>query len=180
MTNLILCCKDVAATTPDSINPLEIFISAIVGIITGVIASWIFAYRSKLIEKTKLRKQFEPIAGKFIRWWKDDKVTNRVFVRAIVKYISDNKFSIEVHTYIYYGQDARNGQDYESDHLESWTGEIVMDTLRSGTIVWEQTNPMNGNNGFKRIIVDKDLNGITLVGESESGFGVERFTEREQ
>jgi len=54
-----------------------------------------------------------------------------------------------------------------------------MDTLRNGIIVWEQRNPINGNNGFKRIIVEKDFTGITLVGEKEGGFGLEKFPTKE-
>ena len=53
-----------------------------------------------------------------------------------------------------------------------------MDSLRNGTIVWEQRNPINGNNGFKRIIIEKEFDGITLVGEKDGGFGIEKFTEK--
>lgn len=176
---ILFCCRHFHSYSEGSSKSTEILISGIVGVLTGVIASWIFSYQSKLFENRKLKRHFEPIAGNFIRWWEDSKVkgNNRVFCRARIEYLTDNKLSIEVSTLIYHGRDTNYGVDYTIEQIERWTGEMIMDTVRSGTVVWEQRSPNNGNNGFKRIIVDKDLKGFSLVGEV--GFGVERFTERE-
>jgi len=163
-----------------SLNSNEVLISALVGIVTGLIASFIFARTTKKIELNRLKKQFQPISGTFIRWWKDDKAKSdgRIAAEATIDYLVKNRLTIEVRTLINHGHNA--GTDYPQDQIERWTGEIVMDTVRSGTIVWEQRNPDNGNSGFKRIIVENDLNGITLVGEGDKGFGIERFTERKE
>ena len=50
-----------------------------------------------------------------------------------------------------------------------------MDSVRNGIIIWEYKHPerLIGVNGFKRIIIDKDFNGISLIGES--GYGVEKM-----
>lgn len=128
--------------------------------------------------KETLQEQFEPIQGKYIRWWEDDKIkgNNRVFVSATIDYISDNKLSIDVSTLIQYGKNESYGVDYAKEQIENWRGEIIMETETTGTIVWKQTNPNNNGAGIKKIIISNDRNGITLVGQK--GFGMEYFTER--
>ena len=128
--------------------------------------------------KDIFQEQFEPIQGKYIRWWEDDKIkgNNRVFAKAAIEYISNNKLSINVLTFIQYSKNEY-GIEYAKDRVENWEGEIIMETETTGTIVWKQTNPNNGSAGIKKIIISNDRNGITLVGEKN--FGMEYFSERE-
>jgi len=158
-----------------SLNPLEVIIAAMVGIVTGLLASKIFAKTTERNKRNRLDKKYKPLEGTYIRWFKEDKQTGegRIHAKAHLKhYIGEYRLDIKVETFI-------NPKGYDLDNIQEWTGEVVMDTIRSGTVVWEQRKPDNGNNGFKRIIVEKNQDGITLVGEADQGFGVERFTEKE-
>jgi len=155
---------------------VEIFVAIVVGIGTGIVASLLFARSQAWKERRRLRIRYSPTSGSFIRWYKDDKIkgNNRVLARANIHYTDMSNLEIKVQTLI----NTDDGKDYQTESIEEWTGEITMESPRNGYVVWEQRKPDNGNNGFKRIIVDKDLDGITLVGETDRGFGTERFTER--
>lgn len=134
-----------------------------------------------LAQQEELKKSYEPIAGNYIRWWEDDKQkgNGRIFARANMKYETDIKYTINVSTLIYYGDDAKRGTDYTQDQIETWTGELFMESSTTGTIIWNQENPKSGAKGYKKIVIDKDENKITLIGEKSKGFGHEVFTERE-
>lgn len=158
-----------------SINPIEIGIAALVGIFTGLIASKIFANVTTRNKRKLLDKKFSSLEGTYIRWFEEDNSEGEGNIHAKVHlnhYEGENRLGIRVETFM-----RDNGTKLNPP--QEWAGECVMDTIRSGTVVWEQRIPNNGNNGFKRIIIGKNKDSITLVGESEQGFGVERFTEKE-
>jgi len=160
----------------NSLNPIEIFFAAIAGLLTALIASKIYANKSAKNKAKRLDKKYKPIEGIYIRWFKEDKQIgkNQIHAKAYLKhYDGENRLDIRVETFMH----VSNGSQLNKPHV--WTGEIVMDTVRSGTVVWEQKIPNIGKNGFKRIIVGNNLDEITLVGESVHGYGVERFTEKE-
>ncbi len=160
-------------------NSKEIIIGIIVGVLTGLIASIIFSWYSNHVKRKRLDKKYKPIEGTYIRWFKEDKQkgSNKIHAKAYLKhYHGENRLDIRVDTFMH--NDGTSTGRILSDP-QVWTGEIVMDTIRSDTVVWEQKIPTSGNNGFKRIIVGKNQDGITLVGEADKGFGVERFTDKE-
>lgn len=159
------------------LNPIEIGL----GFLLGIIGSIIFAITYEKIKSKNITSRHKKIIGTYIRYWENKTILPEdvLFSKAMIKQIKENNFEIEVHTFLEYGENNLSaGKKYKSENIEIWTGEITMDSLRNGTIVWEQRNPINGNNGFKRIIIEKEFNGITLVGEKDGGFGIEKFTKK--
>lgn len=155
-----------------SLNPIEIVISAIVGVLIALFVGLVHAGYIQRANDKKLRDKFSPIAGRFTRYFKN---SNRLLATAVIEYIDQNQLRIEVTTLI----NINTGADFSLDEMEIWTGEITMDSQKSGFIVWEYRQPQRyidmSEKGFKRIIVDSDLNGITLVGAKEYGYGKESF-----
>lgn len=163
----------------NSLNPIEILFAATVGLLTALIASKIYANKSVKNKAKRLDKKYKPIEGTYIRWFQEDKQkgAGKIHAKAyLTHYDGENRLDIEVKTFMR-NDGTSTGRILSEPQV--WTGEIVMDTIRSGTVVWEQKIPASGNNGFKRIIVGKNQDGITLVGETDHGFGVEKFTEKE-
>lgn len=158
-----------------SLNPIELFIGGLLGAFLGWFISVIHARETEKLKKKKLQNKFEPIAGHFICYFVENgQTTNRILSKADIDYQADNQLTIELTTLI----NPTSGQDFPADQIQIWTGEMTMDSIRNGIIVWEyrQPNHLIGINGFKRIIVDKDLTGISLVGET--GYGVEQMKRR--
>lgn len=159
-----------------SINPLELGLAIVFGIMASYIASIIFAKRTTKREQKLFNKKFKPIEGTYIRWFNEDKTTGqeRIHARAhLIHYKGENRLSIRVETFM-----RKDGTTRNPTH--EWTGECIMDTNKSGSVVWEQRKPNERMNGFKRIIIGEDQESITLVGEQEHGFGIEKFTEKER
>lgn len=156
-----------------SMNPIEILIGGIFGALLGWLVSIRHAQETEKIKSKKLRDKFSPIAGHFICQFiqKNGQKTDRIISKADIEYQDDNKLNIELTTLI----NETSGLDFPPNQIQVWTGEITMESLRNGIIVWEYKLPIHlvGHNGFKRIIIDKDLNGISIVGET--GYGVEKM-----
>ena len=160
------------ASEQSEMNPIEIIVSGLFGALLGWLVSVVHARETAKINSKKLRIKFQPIAGQYI--WQleqNGRATDRIISKADIEYQADNKLIIELTTFIA----LPGGHDFTPDEIQIWTGEIAMDSIRNGLIVWEYRKPerLIGTNGFKRIIIDKDLNGISLVGES--GYGVEKM-----
>ncbi len=174
---MILICECIVLNWLSELNPIEIGL----GFLLGIVGSIIFAITSEKIKSENITSQHKKIIGSYIRYWEDKAIVpeDTLFSKAILKQVKENYFEIEVHTFLEYGTNNLSaGKKYTTENIEIWTGAITMDSLRNGTVVWEQRNPSNGNNGFKRIILEKDFSGITLVGEKDGGFGIEKFTEK--
>lgn len=166
----VLNCNFALTDWLTSLNPIGIIIGGLFGAILGWLISVIYARETDKLKRRKLKDMYSPIAGHFIRQFKQ---TDRIISTADIDYLNDNKLTIKLTTLI----NKTSGQDFNSDQIQVWTGEITMDSIKSGFVVWEYRQPdqLIGQNGFKRIIVDTDLQGITLVGETDHGYGVEKL-----
>ncbi|MBI2281555.1 MAG: hypothetical protein HYU68_12835 [Bacteroidetes bacterium] len=158
------------------LNPFEI----VLGFAIGIATSFAYAYMSNEIERRKLNNEFKPLEGKYIRYWLEGKIISngKIFVTCELFHLNEKRFDIKVTTLLEYGDKPSAGTPYLPESIEVWTGEVTMDSKRNGMIVWEQLQPVNGNNGFKRIIFSPNLQEITIVGEKDFGFKTERFTEK--
>lgn len=159
------------------LNPIEIAIGFLVGILT----SYVYAITTERLRSQKLTEKYSELKGKYIRYWLEDKIKgdSKIFATAEIISCIENKLSIKVKTFLEYGeQNPSAGCPYKEDNIEIWTGEITMDSLRNGTIIWEQRNPNSGNGGFKRLIFNDTLNSLTIIGEKDFGFKLEIFTEK--
>lgn len=138
-----------------------------VGGFIGYLATIYYARETDKIKSEKQKKDFEPIAGEY----------NDVngYATAKMKYINDNKLKIEITTHLNYP----SREPFPQDEIQIWTGDISMDATTHGFVVWAYRKPdrLIGTSGFKRIIIDEDLNGFTLVGEQgrDFSYGTERF-----
>ena len=159
------------------INSVEVIVSGLVGIITGLIASWIFAKTKESAKLKRLKKEFSPIAGKFVRWHLENKEKGNKKIHAIaeINYIGEKRLSIKVETLI-----DNQGIDYEKNEKQIWKGEIIMESQYYGNIVWRQLKPekLKTNTGFKGFIISEDYNAVTIIGANDKGYGDEKFTER--
>lgn len=159
------------------LNPIE----TAIGFLVGILTSYVYAITTERIRSRKLTKKYSRLKGKYIRYWFEDKSKGdgKIFATAEITSCTENKLSFIVKTLLEYGKDNPSaGQPYKEESVEIWTGEITMDSLNNGTIVWEQRNPNNGNGGFKRIIFNQPLTRLTIVGEKDYGFDLEVFTEK--
>ena len=169
---MALLCNNSWSQWLTSLNPIELIIGGIFGAILGWLISIVHARETEKIKSKKLHNKFSPIAGHFIcPFVQNGQPTNRIISKADVEYQTDDKLTIELTTLI----NGETGQGFSPEQIQVWTGEITMDSVRSGIIVWEFKQPTHliGYNGFKRLIVDKDVNGISIVGET--GYGVEKM-----
>lgn len=102
-----------------------------------------------------------------------------IFSAAELCQITENKFNIEVKTFLHYGKgEGIDGTPFLQNEIQIWTGEVTMDSLYNGKIIWEQRNPPNGNTGYKQLLINKAFDGCTIVGEPGYGFFLEQFTEK--
>lgn len=159
------------------LNPIEI----VIGFLVGILTSYVYAVTTDKLRSNRLTKKYSTLAGRYVRYWKEDKVKGegKVFVTADISSSFENKLLIEVRTLLEYGDgNPSAGIPYKEENIQVWTGEITMDSIRTGIMVWEQKRQNNGNSGFKRIIFNTSSAPLTIVGEKEFGFDVERFTEK--
>jgi hypothetical protein len=160
-----------------SLNPIELILGGLLGAFLGWFISVIHARETERLKRKRLREKYSPITGHFICYFAPNgQRTDRIISQAVIEYVVRNQLTIELTTLI----NQTSGQDFTADQIQVWTGEITMDSVRNGIIVWEFRQPdhLIGTNGFKRIIVDKDFNGISLVGES--GYGVEKMERKNE
>jgi hypothetical protein len=78
---------------------------------------------------------------------------------ATIQYLAENKLEITV----------------SHNHL-TWVGEITMNSLKYGSIVFQYENEEARHFfGFKKCIVDHARNMLFVIGEAENGYGTEVF-----
>lgn len=103
------------------------------GIFLGILAAFIFAILTYLFQKyIYYRLVYGRIAGDFEGYGYKDKndteVDDKPISSAKISHIGENLFSIYLQTY--------------NQHEEFiWTGELRMDTLKYGRIVWRYIKP---------------------------------------
>lgn len=159
------------------LNSIEILL----GCLLGILGSFVYAKTTERIRSQRITNRYKKIEGVYLRFWEENgsREKEKIFVTAELKQIVESQFEIVVRTLLHYGiTNPCAGLPYSSENIEIWSGEIIMDSLRNGTVVWNQKNPANGNNGFKRIIIETNYSGMTLIGEKDGGFGVEKFTSK--
>lgn len=149
----------------NQLNLVEILISGIVGSLIGWLMSELIANKKERIRIKNLEALYKPITGKYACKYKND--PNRKISEAVIKYISENELKIELSTFI----ERTTGFDFPPEDIQRWSGEIFMRSIRHGEIIWEYIHPKNieEKDGCKRIIISKDFNSITLIGEGTYG-----------
>ena len=114
----------------------------IAGFVLGFLANLMAWPVTERVEKRRLRKRFRPIGGRYVGYLKSGDQIGKQSSTAIVRYEQENCLSIEV------SEAAAPGN--------VWVGEIVMDGVQGGSIVWRYKT-LHGTTtghrfGFKRCI----------------------------
>jgi len=136
----------------------------LLGIISGVVASFIFAPLYRWCrERFYFRPKFCKLNGEYQGFgYKTDnprELDDKPLSFATIKHLDENLLEISV----------------THDHL-TWIGEITMSSMKYGAIVFQYKN-LEAKHffGFKRVIVEDDYNTVIVIGDESKGYGVEVF-----
>ena len=142
-----------------NINYTELIAGGIIGGVIGLGVSELKEYLACRYHKRELKNRYKPMCGQYRR-----AINENEYAETVIEYKHGS--ILEINTKTYTGEIMQ----------EHWQGEIKMDTTLQGLIVWHHEYPKAlDRNGFKRIIVNADQKKITLLGESEYGYGVEEL-----
>jgi len=134
------------------------------GIGLGLISSVVFAVLYHFsVAYFYYRRTYGKLVGKYLgQGYKKNNpgvLDERILSSATITYMTENKLEISV----------------THDGL-TWVGEITMNSLRYGTIVFQYMDPEHKHFfGFKKLIVESDFNTINVIGDETKGYGVEVF-----
>ena len=139
------------------------------GLLLGLLAALVFSILAIIFQKLiYYRIVYGGISGKFEGYGYKDKNETELgehpISSAIIKHIGENLFSIKLQTY--------------NDHEDFiWTGEMRMDTLKNGRIVWRYISPERLIHliGVKDCIVSDDKKTIYLIGKDFDDEGKFKF-----
>ena len=138
------------------------------GIFLGIVSSLIFAiflhwFRAFFVFKRRYGK----LAGNFDGYGYKDKdsgeLNERPISHAIIKFVSENRLEITV--------------THGDQEKYIWVGEITLNTLKHGIIVWQYVEPIRVKHffGYKQCIIENDFNTIIIIGDEGKGYGKEIF-----
>jgi hypothetical protein len=135
------------------------------GLLLGFVASALFAIFLYLFnEYLYYKPKYGKIAGKYTGYrYKDNNAPNELdetpISNAVIKHLGKNRLKIVVN----------------HNHV-SWSGEIILDSTRFGSIAWQYDNPADKHRyGFKKCIAEKDLNTLYVIGDKNEGYNKEVF-----
>ncbi|MFI5159063.1 MAG: hypothetical protein ACHQF4_09370 [Sphingobacteriales bacterium] len=126
------------------------------GIVLGIVSSAFFAFLFHFLrEYFYFKRRYGKFAGKF----KGYDLENHPLSNAIITHTAENRLEISV----------------THGHL-TWIGEITMNSLRYGSIVFQyEDREARHFFGFKKVVAEKDFNTIYVIGDESKGYGTEVF-----